>query len=74
MVLCGHSFGGMTVLAASQDIPDVKNVITLDPWLGVLEKAIKEKKFKIDPKHKQNVLVVHTERFFAEQEIKFATN
>ena len=51
MVLCGHSFGGMTVLAASQDNSDIKNVIALDPWLGVLEKAIKEKKFNIDPKY-----------------------
>lgn len=40
LILCGHSFGGMTVLAASQENPDVKNVIALDPWLGILEKAI----------------------------------
>lgn len=74
MVLCGHSIGGLTALTASQENPEIKNVVTLDPWFGVLEKAIEERNFSMDPNHDQNLLIIHTERYFKENEVKFFTN
>lgn len=42
LVMCGHSFGGMTAIAVSKKDPRIAACATLDPWLYAYEKEIKE--------------------------------
>ena len=49
MIVCGHSFGGMTVIEASRLDPQrIKACLTLDPWLFCCQKEISELRYSLE--------------------------
>lgn len=59
IVLGGHSFGGMTAIAASKLDNRIKACITLDPWLFVYHNEIMNGEFSLNIPY----IAVSTEKF-----------
>jgi len=66
LVISGHSFGGITALQlAKQDIPNLKAVISLDPWYLPVFPLAETGKYGLDAKS-PHALNIMSERFPAE--------
>lgn len=45
LVMCGHSFGGMTAISVSRKDTRIAACVTLDPWLFAYENEIMTQNF-----------------------------
>lgn len=63
LIVCGHSFGGITALGASREDPRVKAVIGLDPSFFSHYKELNAGKFGIRDANQASCMIV-TEGFY----------
>ena len=57
IAIIGHSFGGITSLKVGSGSQKFKACVSLDPWFLACEKQVAEKRFFVDKKTPQTLVV-----------------
>ena len=57
IAIIGHSFGGITSLQVGLTTLKLKACISLDPWFLPTEKQVREKRFFVDKKTPQTLVI-----------------